>query len=90
MDNNPYTFFFVNIHKDRTRVIGTKYQPENSEILFFPPLSVKKKLQEDPLGLRFQREDQGAFGNQQELINQRVRDFQPSEKGKERSLTPSS
>jgi len=51
---------------------------------------VKEKLQEGPLSLKFQREDQGPFGNQQELINQFAGDFRPTGERKERSLTPSS
>lgn len=70
-------------------MIGTKHPSENLEIDFFP-LSVKEKLQEGPPGLRFQREDQGPFGNQQELINQTGGDFGSVEERKERSLTPSS
>lgn len=57
-------------HKTSIRKLG---------ILFFP-LSVKKKIQEGLLGLRFQREDQGPFGNQQELINQMEGDCGPTEK----------
>lgn len=51
---------------------------------------MKEKFLEGPLDLRFQREDEGPFGNQQELINQAGGDFGPAEGKKERSLTPSS
>lgn len=71
-------------------MILTRYPPGILESDFFFHLSVKEKLREGPLDLRFQREDQGPFGNQQELINQTGEDFGPTEGRKERSLTPSS
>lgn len=62
---------------DGDRGGGHKISPRNLGDWFFLffSLECEGEILEGPLHLRFQREDQGPFGNQQELINQTGEDL---------------